>query len=183
MTANDEAVFAYDLTGSLKDVRKGKSFGATVDSFKVTDGGDTVYADLSGDVQFGDLGKEIGKPDESKQVVDYTEMTDEYMESNINQEAAQRIVSAWGSALGSAVDNGDIDIDDFITSDATTDDGDNDDEYVIDSELFASKGKNTPFDGKKVKGRVVYTIVNGKIVYSYKPGFECIVDKDVPKYE
>lgn len=58
-----------------------------------------------------------------------------------------------------------------------------DDEYVIDSELFASKGKNTPFDGKKVKGRVVYTIVNGKIVYSYKPGFECIVDKDVPKYE
>lgn len=55
------------------------------------------------------------------------------------------------------------------------------DEYVIDSSQFASKGKNTPFNGKKVKGRVVYTIVSGKIVYSYKPGFECIVDKDVPK--
>ncbi len=55
------------------------------------------------------------------------------------------------------------------------------DEYEIDSRLFASMGKNTPFDGKKVKGRVVYTIVGGKIVYSYRPGSEVIVDKDVPK--
>jgi dihydroorotase len=56
-----------------------------------------------------------------------------------------------------------------------------DDEYVIDSTTFASLGKNTPFNGKKVKGRVVYTIANGRTVYSYRPGFECIVDKDVPK--
>ena len=161
LTANDEAVFAYDLTGSLKDVRKGKSFGATVDSFKVTDGGDTVYADLSGDVQFGDLGKEIGKPDESKQVVDYTEMTDEYMESNINQEAAQRIVSAWSSALGSAVDNGDIDIDDFITSDATTDDGDNDDEYVIDS----SSIDDVDYSGYVMKGEGYTVALNDPAGY------------------
>ena len=60
---------------------------------------------------------------------------------------------------------------------------DPEDEYVIDSERFASMGKNTPFDGKTVKGRVTYTIVGGKIVYSYKPGFECIVDKDVAKYD
>ena len=134
LTANDEAVFAYDLTGGLKDVQKGKSFGVTVDSFKVTNGGDTVYVDLSGDAQFGDLGKEIKKPDESKQVVDYTEMTDDYMTSNINQEAAQRIMEAWGSAFSSAIDDGDISIDDFITTEEeTTDNGDNDDEYVIDS--------------------------------------------------
>lgn len=38
-------------------------------------------------------------------------------------------------------------------------------EYVIDASQFASKGKNTPFDGWKVKGRVMYTIVAGKIVY------------------
>ena len=56
-----------------------------------------------------------------------------------------------------------------------------DDEYVIDSAKFASLGKNTPFNGKQVKGRVVYTIAGGKTVYSYRPGFECIVDKDVPK--
>jgi len=38
-------------------------------------------------------------------------------------------------------------------------------EYVIDKTAFASKGKNTPFDGKKVRGRVKYTIVSGRIVY------------------
>lgn len=39
-------------------------------------------------------------------------------------------------------------------------------EYAIDSNSFVSKGKNTPFDGKKVKGRVIMTIVDGKIVYN-----------------
>ncbi len=37
--------------------------------------------------------------------------------------------------------------------------------YAIDSNRFYSKGKNTPFDGMQVKGKPVYTIVNGKIVY------------------
>lgn len=54
-------------------------------------------------------------------------------------------------------------------------------EYTIDSTRFASLGKNTPFDGRKVKGRVRYTIAAGNVVYSYRPGFECIIDKDVPK--
>lgn len=40
-------------------------------------------------------------------------------------------------------------------------------EYEIDSSKFVSKGKNTPFDGKKVKGRVITTIVDGEIVYKY----------------
>ena len=40
-------------------------------------------------------------------------------------------------------------------------------EYEIDSSKFVSKGKNTPFDGKKVNGRVITTIVDGKIVYKY----------------
>ncbi|CRZ33651.1 dihydroorotase [Herbinix hemicellulosilytica] len=38
-------------------------------------------------------------------------------------------------------------------------------EYVIDKNKFLSKGKNTPFHGKKVKGRVLYTIVSGYIKY------------------
>jgi len=38
-------------------------------------------------------------------------------------------------------------------------------EYIIDSKGFYSKGKNTPFNGRKVKGKPVYTIVGGKIVY------------------
>ena len=38
-------------------------------------------------------------------------------------------------------------------------------EYIIEAEKFYSKGKNTPFDGMKVKGRIYMTIVEGKIVY------------------
>ena len=38
-------------------------------------------------------------------------------------------------------------------------------EYVIDKNTFFSKGKNTPFHGRKVKGDVKYTLVDGKIVY------------------
>lgn len=37
--------------------------------------------------------------------------------------------------------------------------------YTIDGQKFASKGKNTPFNGMQVYGQVVYTIVDGKIKY------------------
>lgn len=39
-------------------------------------------------------------------------------------------------------------------------------EYTIDVNQFASKGKNTPFHGWKVKGKVMRTIVAGKTVYN-----------------
>jgi len=42
---------------------------------------------------------------------------------------------------------------------------DPDAEYTIDKNEFVSKGKNTPFHGRKVKGRVVRTICAGKTVY------------------
>lgn len=38
-------------------------------------------------------------------------------------------------------------------------------EYKIDSKTFVSIGKNTPFNGKQVKGKVLYTICNGECVY------------------
>lgn len=38
-------------------------------------------------------------------------------------------------------------------------------QYKIDKNSFASKGKNTPFDGYEVYGEVKYTLVDGKIVY------------------
>lgn len=37
--------------------------------------------------------------------------------------------------------------------------------YTIDGSKFYSKGKNTPFDGFVVKGKVKYTVVGGKIKY------------------
>ena len=45
---------------------------------------------------------------------------------------------------------------------------DMDSEYTIDKNTFWSKGKNTPFHGVVVNGRVYYTIVNGEIVYQYE---------------
>ena len=36
-------------------------------------------------------------------------------------------------------------------------------EYVIDAKNFASMGKNTPFDGWRVQGKVEYTLVDGKM--------------------
>ena len=38
-------------------------------------------------------------------------------------------------------------------------------EYTYSKEMIVSKSKNTPFIGKRLKGKVKYTIVNGKIVY------------------
>ena len=40
-----------------------------------------------------------------------------------------------------------------------------DQEWVIDRNRFASKGRNTPFHGRTVKGKVKYTIARGKIIY------------------
>lgn len=37
--------------------------------------------------------------------------------------------------------------------------------YVIDASAFESKGRNTPFHGRQVKGKVKMTICGGKIVY------------------
>ena len=42
---------------------------------------------------------------------------------------------------------------------------DPDREWAVDSQKFASRGKNTPFDGYRFKGKVIATIVNGRIVY------------------
>ena len=40
--------------------------------------------------------------------------------------------------------------------------------YVIDVKDFVSKGKNTPFQGKKVNGKVKVTICGGRVVYEDK---------------
>ena len=39
-------------------------------------------------------------------------------------------------------------------------------EYTIDSKDFLSKGKNTPFTGTKVFGKIQYTIVDGQVKFS-----------------
>lgn len=41
-------------------------------------------------------------------------------------------------------------------------------EYIYTKEMIVSKSKNSPFIGKKLKGKNMYTIVSGKIVYEDK---------------
>lgn len=41
-------------------------------------------------------------------------------------------------------------------------------EWVVDPEQFASKGRNTPYGGYKLRGRVKYTIVGGNVIYQDK---------------
>ncbi len=43
-----------------------------------------------------------------------------------------------------------------------------DEEYTIDKNEFVSKGKNTPFHGRNVYGKVEYTIVDGAVVYPFE---------------
>lgn len=45
-------------------------------------------------------------------------------------------------------------------------------EYVIDPEEFETKGSSTPFEGKRVFGRCVMTVLNGKIVWKDKKYIE-----------
>ena len=42
---------------------------------------------------------------------------------------------------------------------------DSNEEWVVDAEKFASKGRNTAINGRTLKGKVKYTIVGGKIIY------------------
>ena len=51
-------------------------------------------------------------------------------------------------------------------------------EYVVDSSKFLSKGKNTPFEGRKVNGVVRATIAGGKVIYRNIDGNESVIDKE-----
>lgn len=45
-------------------------------------------------------------------------------------------------------------------------------EYEIDVNKFLSKGKNTPFHGRKVNGKVLMTVIGGEVAYeAYARGF------------
>lgn len=40
-------------------------------------------------------------------------------------------------------------------------------EWTVDPAAFLSKGKNTPFDGRKLRGRVVMTVLGGRVVFAH----------------
>ncbi|MDR1066571.1 MAG: dihydroorotase [Clostridiales bacterium] len=40
--------------------------------------------------------------------------------------------------------------------------------YKIDISIFRSKSKNSPFNGRAVVGRVIYSIISGRVAYDYR---------------
>jgi dihydroorotase len=40
-------------------------------------------------------------------------------------------------------------------------------EWEVDAARFLSRGRNSPFTGRRLKGRAVSTIVRGAVVYAY----------------
>ncbi len=56
-------------------------------------------------------------------------------------------------------------------------------EWIVNSSSFASKGKNTPFDGYQFKGKVVATIVDGRIVYKDESLSSPLMGEDVGEGE
>ena len=47
--------------------------------------------------------------------------------------------------------------------------------HTIDSSLFFSKSRNTPFNGCEVRGKTMATIVDGKFVYSLLDGIKGMI--------
>jgi dihydroorotase len=43
-------------------------------------------------------------------------------------------------------------------------------EWTVDPSQFLSKGRNSPYTGKRLKGRARYTIVEGSVVYRRESG-------------
>jgi dihydroorotase len=43
-------------------------------------------------------------------------------------------------------------------------------QWAVDPAQFLSKGKNTPFAGRKLKGEVANTFVGGRMVYDRNQG-------------
>ena len=42
---------------------------------------------------------------------------------------------------------------------------DPDEEWTVDRDKFVSKGRNTPFHGQTVRGKVKYTVSRGNMIY------------------
>jgi dihydroorotase len=45
-----------------------------------------------------------------------------------------------------------------------------DESWTVDAEKFQSKSRNTPFQGRTLKGKVKQTMVGGRWVYDDKKG-------------
>ena len=99
ITANSEDI-EMTYSGTLADVKKGKSFSLNDLKFNLSVSGQEFVA-LSGSMSVAESKSKISAPADSD-VVDYSVLQGEEAQQYINTESAEKIISAWGSLFESA---------------------------------------------------------------------------------
>ena len=99
VTANSEDI-EMTYSGTLADVKKGKSFSLNDLKFNLSVSGQEFVA-LSGSMSVAENKSKISAPADSD-VVDYSVLQGEEAQQYINTESAEKIISAWGSLFESA---------------------------------------------------------------------------------
>ena len=99
VTANSEDI-EMTYSGTLADVKKGKSFSLNDLKFNLNVSGQEFVA-LSGSMSVAESKSKISAPADSD-VVDYSVLQGEEAQQYINTESAEKIISAWGSLFESA---------------------------------------------------------------------------------
>ena len=99
VTANSEDI-EMTYSGTLADVKKGKSFSLNDLKFNLSVSGQEFVA-LSGNMSVAESKSKISAPADSD-VVDYSVLQGEEAQQYINTESAEKIISAWGSLFESA---------------------------------------------------------------------------------
>ena len=99
ITANSEDI-EMTYSGTLADVKKGKSFSLNDLKFNLNVSGQEFVA-LSGSMSVAESKSKISAPADSD-VVDYSVLQGEEAQQYIDMESAEKIISAWGSIFESA---------------------------------------------------------------------------------
>ena len=99
VTASSEDI-EMTYSGTLADVKKGKSFSLNDLKFNLSVSGQEFVA-LSGSMSVAESKSKISAPADSD-VVDYSVLQGEEAQQYINTESAEKIISAWGSLFESA---------------------------------------------------------------------------------
>ncbi|MBP3326906.1 MAG: hypothetical protein J6L77_10870 [Coprococcus sp.] len=98
----DEMNVYMDLTGSVSNINKGKSYDMTIDSFKIYDENEE-YVSLSGKLTCGNLDRAVAQPD-LENVVDFMEVIEEdNLDDYLNEDKLNKIMDSWSDSWSEAV--------------------------------------------------------------------------------
>jgi len=164
LTLTEEALTGYDTNAKVNPpLRTAKDIGALIEGLKegVIDAIATDHAPHTevdklcefGLAAFGISGLETALGSLMK-LVHSGQLTLATLIGKLTGGPANIIAGSYGE-LGSLATEAGADITIF----------DPDREWVVDTSLFASRGKNTPLAGSTLKGRVMATISRGKVVF------------------